>query len=39
MDRMKSAEGQKGTDNNPIVSPEGHTFLTVLHAVKGSFLR
>ena len=23
---MKSAEGQKGTDNNSIVSPEGQAF-------------
>ena len=35
---MKSAEGQKGTDNNSIVSPEEQTFLTMLHDNKDTHL-
>ena len=31
---MKSVKGQKRTNNNSIVSPEGQTFLTVLHCNK-----
>ena len=35
---MKSVEGQKGTDNNSIVFPEGQTFNYASRLYKGSIL-